>query len=93
VVEGGTNRLMAEKLNVSPKTIEKHRANLMQKLNIKTATELVLTALDQRWVVSDRMTHFPNIAKVQIPPAVSPQQQADDHSANLRRRATDRDVE
>lgn len=46
VAEGGTNRTAAEMLNVSPKTIEKHRAKLMQKLGLRNATELTLVALD-----------------------------------------------
>lgn len=50
VAEGRTNRTAAEFLNVSPKTIEKHRASLMHKLGLKSATELVLLALENGWV-------------------------------------------
>jgi DNA-binding NarL/FixJ family response regulator len=46
IAEGRTNRLAAEFLNISAKTVEKHRANLMHKLGLKNATELVLLALD-----------------------------------------------
>jgi DNA-binding NarL/FixJ family response regulator len=50
VSEGRTNRSAAEYLNVSPKTVEKHRASLMQKLGLRSATELILMALNRGWV-------------------------------------------
>ena len=46
IAEGRTNRSAAEFLSVSPKTVEKHRASLMQKLGLKNATDMVLTAMD-----------------------------------------------
>lgn len=46
VAEGRTNRTTAEFLNVSPKTVEKHRASLMRKLGLRSATELALTAIE-----------------------------------------------
>jgi DNA-binding NarL/FixJ family response regulator len=46
VAGGGTNRMAAEMLNVSPKTIEKDRAKLMHKLGLKNLGELVLMALE-----------------------------------------------
>lgn len=46
VAEGRTNRGAAEFLSVSPKTIEKHRATLMQKLHLRNAAELTLVALE-----------------------------------------------
>jgi DNA-binding NarL/FixJ family response regulator len=46
VAEGRTNRRAAEFLNVSPKTVEKHRASLMHKLGLRNAAELMLAALD-----------------------------------------------
>lgn len=55
VAEGRTNRSAAEFLNVSPKTIEKHRASLMHKLGLKNATDLVLLALEQGWVEREHM--------------------------------------
>lgn len=55
VAEGRTNRSAAEFLNVSPKTIEKHRASLMHKLGLRNATELVLLALEQGWVEREHM--------------------------------------
>jgi DNA-binding NarL/FixJ family response regulator len=46
IAEGHTNRSAAEYLNLSPKTVEKHRASLMHKLNLKTAVELTLLAVE-----------------------------------------------
>jgi DNA-binding NarL/FixJ family response regulator len=46
VAEGRTNRSTAEFLSLSPKTVEKHRASLMRKLGLRTATELFLTAIE-----------------------------------------------
>jgi len=46
IAEGRTNRATAEFLNVSPKTVEKHRANLMRKLGLRNVAELTLVALE-----------------------------------------------
>lgn len=46
VAEGRTNRATAEFLSVSPKTVEKHRANLMRKLGLRNVSELTLVALE-----------------------------------------------
>ncbi len=45
IVEGNTNRATAIQLSVSQKTVEKHRANLMRKLGVHNATELMFTAV------------------------------------------------
>jgi DNA-binding NarL/FixJ family response regulator len=46
IAEGRTNRSTAEFLNVSPKTVEKHRGNLMRKLGLCNVGELTLVALE-----------------------------------------------
>jgi DNA-binding NarL/FixJ family response regulator len=46
IAEGRTNRSAAEYLNVSPKTIEKHRASVMRKLGLRNVAELTLVALE-----------------------------------------------
>ncbi len=46
IAEGHTNRAAAEFLSVSPKTVEKHRANLMRKLGLRNVAELTLVALE-----------------------------------------------
>ena len=43
--EGGTNAGMAAALGISPRTVETHRANLMQKLSLHTPTDLIRYAL------------------------------------------------
>jgi DNA-binding NarL/FixJ family response regulator len=43
--EGLTNPEIAEKLVVSPRTVEMHRGNLMRKLNLSNQTELVRYAI------------------------------------------------
>ncbi len=46
IAEGRTNRATAEYLSVSQKTVEKHRANLMRKIGVHNATELMIAAID-----------------------------------------------
>ncbi len=43
--EGASNPQIAERLSLSPRTVEMHRANLMKKLGIKSQTELVKYAI------------------------------------------------
>jgi len=43
--EGRTNSEIADRLCVSPRTVETHRAHLMQKLGLKNQTELIRFAL------------------------------------------------
>lgn len=45
VAEGMTNRQIALQLNISIKTVQTHRANLMDKLNLHDRTELVRYAI------------------------------------------------
>lgn len=45
IAEGNTNKAASNILCVSAKTVEKYRANLMQKLELRNATELVLAAI------------------------------------------------
>ncbi len=47
VIEGFTNRQIAARLKISPRTVEMHRANLMRKLNLSSTAELVRYALDR----------------------------------------------
>ena len=43
--QGLNNPQVAEKLSLSPRTVEMHRGNLMKKLNLKSQTELVKYAV------------------------------------------------
>jgi DNA-binding NarL/FixJ family response regulator len=50
--QGHGTRPIAEKLHLSIKTIESHRAHIKEKLNLQNATELVHHAI--QWVQSER---------------------------------------
>jgi DNA-binding CsgD family transcriptional regulator len=45
VVAGNANKVMARKLGLSIKTIEKHRSSLMKKLHVRSVPELVRLAM------------------------------------------------
>lgn len=46
LVGGGTNKSIARTLKLSPRTVEVHRAHLMQRLNVRTLTALLHFARD-----------------------------------------------
>ena len=46
IAEGNKNRVIAEHLSVSIKTVEKHRSNLMKKLDMRGASALTTYAID-----------------------------------------------
>lgn len=50
--EGKGTRQIAEQLHLSVKTVEVHRANIKEKLHLKTATDLVRYAV--RWTEADQ---------------------------------------
>ena len=52
--QGLGTRPIAEKLHLSIKTIESHRAHIKEKLNLQNATELVHHAI--QWVQSERLS-------------------------------------
>lgn len=52
IAEGYRNREIADQLNLSPKTIEKHRANLMAKLELRSVSALTTYALENGLVGS-----------------------------------------
>lgn len=66
VAEGRTNRQVGQYLNLSPKTIEKYRANLMHKLDICNLTGLVLAAIDMGLIAP--MPHTLQNAETNVPP-------------------------
>jgi DNA-binding NarL/FixJ family response regulator len=45
IADGRTNQDIADKLTISVKTVERHRANIMAKLNMHSRTELVKYAI------------------------------------------------
>ena len=58
VAEGASNRRMAEILNRSIKTVEKHRASLMRKLALKNAAEVTRFALENN-LLTEKPRHDP----------------------------------
>lgn len=50
IVKGHTNRQIADALNISVRTVETHRANLMEKLNLHSRVELVRYASEHKLV-------------------------------------------
>lgn len=50
LAEGYNNKDVSEKLNLSVKTVETHRANIMRKMGFKNITELVLYAVRNHMV-------------------------------------------
>ena len=54
LAEGNTNQKIAEKLSVSRRTVETHRANLMHKLKLNTQAEAVQYAIQHGMIGIDR---------------------------------------
>jgi DNA-binding NarL/FixJ family response regulator len=52
VAEGATNKAIAESLRISVRTVEKHRASLMMKLNLRTTAALTAYAIKHELVTS-----------------------------------------
>lgn len=52
VAAGNSNREIAERLGVSPKTIDNHRTNLMRKLDVHSVAELLNYALREGYLDS-----------------------------------------
>lgn len=50
IVNGQNNREIADQLDISIRTIETHRANMMKKLGVKNAVELVRIAIEDKLV-------------------------------------------
>ena len=53
VGEGYQNKEIADYLCISAKTVEKHRANIMQKLDLHTASALTAYAIEKGLVVKE----------------------------------------
>ncbi len=47
IAEGYTNREIAEALVISVKTVDRHRENIMRKLNLHNRVELVKWAIEK----------------------------------------------
>ena len=53
VAQGYTNVEIAERLFVSPRTVEVHRSNMMRKLRLKNHTQLVQFALERKILLTN----------------------------------------
>jgi PAS domain S-box-containing protein len=56
LVEGGTNKSIGQKLGISPRTVELHRSQVMNRLNASSLTELLQIALAAGMAPSDRVS-------------------------------------
>ncbi|MFJ7952758.1 response regulator [Lysinibacillus sp. NPDC096418] len=54
IILGYTNKQISEKLLISVKTVENHKANIMQKLNLKKKSELIQFGLDNDYLHLNR---------------------------------------
>jgi DNA-binding NarL/FixJ family response regulator len=50
IAQGHSNKEIAAKLNISVKTVESHKSNLMEKLELRSRTEIVRYAVRQGWL-------------------------------------------
>jgi DNA-binding NarL/FixJ family response regulator len=50
VAEGASNKQIADDLHISVRTVDHHRAKIMEKLNLKSAAELVRYAISKGYV-------------------------------------------
>ena len=48
IIQGHTSTEIASKLFISPRTVDKHRTNLLKKLNLKNTASLVRFALENK---------------------------------------------
>lgn len=53
ISNGSANKEIAKKLNISVRTVETHRRNIMQKLNIKNIAGLIKFAIANNLIVLD----------------------------------------
>jgi len=53
MVEGKSTKTMAEELEISPNTVELHRAKVMKKVGVSSQAELVALVLNQRTVINE----------------------------------------
>ncbi len=51
VWEGNNNRDIGQKLCISPRTVEVHRAQLLNKLHVNNTAQLLRAALEQRLII------------------------------------------
>jgi DNA-binding NarL/FixJ family response regulator len=57
IAEGFTNNTIAEELTISVKTVEKHRANLMAKLDVHDLPTLIRKAIEYKLIFMDQQLY------------------------------------
>ena len=50
IIAGATNKEIAERLGISPKTVDRHRTSMMQKLGAHSAAQLITYALREKLI-------------------------------------------
>ena len=50
VAEGASNKEIAEKLNISVRTVDHHRASMIEKLHLKSTAELIRYAISKAYI-------------------------------------------
>jgi DNA-binding NarL/FixJ family response regulator len=55
IISGKTNAEIARLMGISPRTVEKHRASLMMKLDVRTTVELMARALKEGLIEEQRL--------------------------------------
>ena len=50
ITEGKSSKKMADLLFISPRTVDRHRANIMEKLNLRKTADLVRYALEKKYI-------------------------------------------
>lgn len=48
LMEGFSNKEIADKMDISPRTVETHRANVLNKFNLKNTAELIKKIIEQK---------------------------------------------
>lgn len=56
LIAGSSSKAIARKLGISPRTIEDHRARILQKAGVKTTAQLSIMALKDRTAAFGRRT-------------------------------------
>jgi two-component system response regulator FixJ len=52
LVKGHANKVVAHQLGISPRTVEIHRASIMEKLHARNLSNVVRTALAAAWEIN-----------------------------------------
>ncbi|WP_349627534.1 LuxR family transcriptional regulator [Bradyrhizobium sp. MOS003] len=58
LIAGSSSKVIARKLGISPRTIEDHRARILQKAGVKTTAQLSIMAFKGSQASKDRTAAF-----------------------------------